>query len=166
MMLAIEIERIFTTSFRRKESSTALTRQVIFDHSWNYKICFPTQCDRCVFCSCFMMLHSIPKAVLSHCHPWGSYRCNRKINTFPLLLPIQRRRNEEAMWEMWEEMHNRPPKNCSKESQIEHLWVCCPCCISKEALIERILLAASAVLTAKLPIVQLSATTSHDITEK
>lgn len=56
-------------------------------------------------------------------------------------------------------------KSCSKESQNEHLGTCSPCCISKEAFVERILLAVSAILKAKLPIVQLPAIASHDITE-
>lgn len=153
MMLSLEIERVFTIRFRRKKTSTALIKQVIFYHSWNYKTRFLIQCVGCVFCSCFIILHSIPKAVLSSHHPWGSHRCNRKINIFPLLLPIQRRRKDETMWETWEAIHNLPPKSFSQESQTQHLGICSPFCISKEVLIERILLAVSAILIAKLPIV-------------
>lgn len=63
-------------------------------------------------------------------------------------------------------MDNMPLKERKrKESQTEHLGICSPCCISKEASIVRILVAVSAILKTKLPIVQLSAIASHDITE-
>lgn len=57
-------------------------------------------------------------------------------------------------------------ENCSRESQTDHLWICCGCCTSKEAPTEWFGRAVWAILTTKLPTVQLSTTAFLNITEK